>query len=208
MLVVATAAGRWGPLIRFACATGLRPEEWIGLEWRDLDLSNRTVTLRGTVVDGVWRDGDAKTPGSLRTVALAAPAIRAIQELPRPLRNNQLIFPASGGGNRRKRGHGGYINLDNWRRRVWDPIFGDPEVVRAGLKRRPLYQMRHTYATLALAQGVTLEWISEQMGHEDLRITKKFYARFVKQVDDRERTKLDRLEDEDTSCASNVWSAD
>lgn len=38
---VADQAGKYGPLIRFACATGLRPEEWIALQWRDVDLANR-----------------------------------------------------------------------------------------------------------------------------------------------------------------------
>ena len=54
--------------------------------------------------------------------------------------------------------------------------------------------MRHTYATLALGQGCTLEWISEQMGHTDIRTTKKHYARFIKKVDDRMRALLDQLE--------------
>ena len=39
--LVADAAGRSGPLIHFACATGLRPQEWIALQWQDIDFLNR-----------------------------------------------------------------------------------------------------------------------------------------------------------------------
>jgi integrase len=34
---------------------------------------------------------------------------------------------------------------------------------------RPLYQMRHTYATLALAAGADVYWVSRQLGHKSRR---------------------------------------
>ena len=91
--------------------------------------------------------------------------------MPWPIRQDAPIFTTAKG--RR-------VNIDNWRKRTWNPA-----LERAGLPHRPLYQMRHTYATLALAEGATLEWIAEQMGHTDTRTTKRHYARFVKRVDDR-----------------------
>jgi integrase len=35
---------RYGPMVLFAAATGLRPGEWIALEHRDIDLNDRLVT--------------------------------------------------------------------------------------------------------------------------------------------------------------------
>jgi len=46
---VAEGAGDYGALIRFACATGLRPEEWAALTWADVDFAARTAT-----VNKVW----------------------------------------------------------------------------------------------------------------------------------------------------------
>src|SRR5205823_11270221 len=70
-----------------------------------------------------------------------------------------------------------------------------PALDGAELERRPLYQMRHTYATLALAAGARIEWVSRQMGHRDIRTTLRFYARFVPEVDARNLAALDAFAD-------------
>ena len=49
---VASHAGRYGPLIRFAARTGLRPQEWLALRAGDLDLSRSRLTVNQTVQDG------------------------------------------------------------------------------------------------------------------------------------------------------------
>lgn len=64
---------------------------------------------------------------------------------------------------------------------------------RSGLDYRPLYQMRHTFATLALAAGADLYWLSKQLGHESIRTTLKHYARFVPAVDERNLRLLDEF---------------
>jgi integrase len=83
---------------------------------------------------------------------------------------------------------GGYIDLDNWRRRVWKKA-----IAASGVEYRPLYQMRHTFATLALAAGADLYWVSRELGHESIRTTLKHYARFVAAVDDRNLRLLDEF---------------
>jgi integrase len=90
-----------------------------------------------------------------------------------------LIFPAPAGG---------HIKLDNWRRRVWKEA-----IEASGVEYRPLYQMRHTFATLALAAGADLYWVSRQLGHESIRTTLKHYARFVPAVDERNLRLLDEF---------------
>jgi integrase len=42
-VVAANLAARYRPMVIFAAATGLRPAEWLALEWRDLDLEARVV---------------------------------------------------------------------------------------------------------------------------------------------------------------------
>ena len=171
--VALQAASPDASIIRFACATGLRPQEWLALEWRDIeqyDTSEAIARIRRTYRRGELRDY-GKSDRSLRTVILSKNAISA---LPEP--NDGLIF---------RNANGGHINLDNWRSRCWVKA-----VKKAKLEPRPLYQMRHTFATLALAKGVSIDWISRQMGHSDIRITLKFYARYLKDTDERMRRLL------------------
>src|SRR6266700_6640441 len=49
----------------------------------------------------------------------------------------------------------------------------------SGVRYRPPKQMRHTYATLALAAGLPLESISKQLRHTELESTRKHYARLA-----------------------------
>lgn len=174
---VAVAAGVYGPLIRFNSATGLRPEEWAPLTWADVDFAARTVTVNKVWVDGELRFNQGKSEAAFRTVALQQRALAALGSLPRPLQSDSLIFAAP---------RGSHINLDNWRRRVWKKA-----MAASGLEYRPLYQMRHTFATLALAAGADIYWVSKQLGHESIRTTLKHYARFVRAVDQRNMRLLD-----------------
>lgn len=124
-------------------------------------------------VDGVIHSDQGKSETAFRTVALQTHALDALASIPRPIRSGYVVFPAP---------RGGLINLDNWRTRVWSRALD-----ASGLAPRPLYQMRHTYASLALAAGADIYWVSRQMGHADIRVTLKHYARFQRQsaVDER-----------------------
>jgi integrase len=90
-----------------------------------------------------------KTVSSRRRVPLTPRAFEAIEALPPRLDTPQL-FPAP---------EGGPIRLDNWRTRVWYPAL---EAV--AIRKRGPYQLRHTFATEALAAGVSIFELSRVMG--------------------------------------------
>jgi integrase len=77
-------AAEYRSLVVFACATGLRAQEWLAIEWHDVDTKARTATVRRTVQAGEVVELTAKTKGSLRTVQLQQPAIDALEALPTP----------------------------------------------------------------------------------------------------------------------------
>lgn len=108
--LLATALGpRYGPMILFAAATGLRPGEWIALEHRDIDRDAGVVLVRRA-----FRNGRIKTPktrSSIRAVPLQAAALQALDTQAR--RDGcDLVFPAPAGG---------YLDLHNFRPRHWRP---------------------------------------------------------------------------------------
>jgi integrase len=164
-------------LILFACATGLRPQEWRALKWSDIDTASRSLRVSRTVQNGRIVEAQGKTRGSLRTVLLSKLALSALVSLPTPLRRDQLVFPGKAGD---------VLDLAAWRRGPWRRALGG-----ASLAYREPYGMRDTFATLNLTDGAPLEWISEQMGHSEIDTTRKHYARWQRA---REYAILDSLD--------------
>jgi Phage integrase family len=80
--LTAALGTRYGPMILFAAATGLRPAEWVALEWRDIDRDERVVYVRRSFTRGELKL--PKTEGSLRAVPLQARAIDALDHHFRP----------------------------------------------------------------------------------------------------------------------------
>jgi integrase len=139
---------RYGPIAVFAAATGLRPEEWIALERRDVDLDQRVVYVRRAFTNG--RLKCTKTEGSMRAVPLQEIALAALEQAAGNS-PTQLLFPAP---------RGGYLNLRNFRTRVWKPA-----QVEAGIEPlRRVYDLRHTFATFALRAGISTFDLSRYMG--------------------------------------------
>lgn len=78
--VAANLARRYRPMVIFAAATGLRPAEWLALEWRDVDLEARVVYVHRSFTKG--RLKCPKTEASRRAVPLQTIALDAIAQQP------------------------------------------------------------------------------------------------------------------------------
>ena len=109
---------------------------------------------------------------------LSQRALTALRALPAPLQPDQLVFPNP---------RGDVISLKWWRKHDWHPA-----LVAAELDSRPPYQMRHTFACLALAQGAAIHDVSRQLGHTDIHTTLRYYVRFLPAADERFLEALDR----------------
>jgi integrase len=74
---------RFSVLFSFALATGMRPEEYLGLQWKDVDFENGTVTVRRTLLwraGGGWYFDEPKTSRSRRTLPLPSTLVRELSE--------------------------------------------------------------------------------------------------------------------------------
>src|SRR5438445_12776575 len=92
---LATAIGpRYGPMILFAGATGLRPAEWIALEKRDVDREERVVYVRRSFTRGELKF--PKTEASMRAVPLQARALDALDRI-KDGNGSPLLFPCERG---------------------------------------------------------------------------------------------------------------
>jgi integrase len=144
----------------FAAATGLRPEEWQAIERRDVDRAAGVLSVARTVSSGTVVEL-AKTARSRRQVPLTQRASAALDQLP-PRLDTTLLFPAKGGG---------LLNVDNFRRREWAPAI-DAAGVR---KPARIYDLRSTFASDALAAGVSAFELARVMG-TSIEMIERHYA--------------------------------
>jgi hypothetical protein len=73
-----------------------------------------------------------------------------------------LVFPSPGGR---------LINPSNWRRRIWQPA-----VTAAALEAVTFHALRHSSASLLVAEGVNAKVIQTRLGHSDVRTTLQVYG--------------------------------
>jgi integrase len=137
------------PLPAFASATGRRPEEWGALERRDIDRGAQVVTVRQTISSGELVEL-GKTTRSRRQVPLSARALEALDENPARI-DTTFVFPAK---------RGGPFDLANFRRREWQPAIEASGVPRPAR----VYDMRSTFASNALAAGISVFELARVMG--------------------------------------------
>lgn len=164
-------APHYRPLLLFALRTGLRLGEMLALEWRDVDLVGRSVRVRrnrtrGEISSPKSRqarsvDLSAETVAVLKALAAQqkADALRAGQE------RSALVFVTP---------RGGAIDADNLRRRVFRRVAD-----RANLPNLTLHGLRHTYASLLLAGGAPLVYVSQQLGHSSPHVTATVYSHWL-----------------------------
>jgi integrase len=150
-------------LIRLMAFGGLRINECFALEWPDVDLERKTLTVRQSVsdVNGHLIIGPTTTYAT-RTITL--PDAIAAQLL--TLKDSQsalaLVFPSR---------RGGYRRYGNWRRDVWDPA-----CETSGLNVRP-HDLRATCASLLIDAGASPKDVQAHLGHESVETTMRWYAR-------------------------------
>jgi integrase len=161
---IALELGRsYGPAAIVAAETGLRPEEWIALERRDVDRTGRALTVQPKFANGRLTPCP-KTERSRRRVVLSARAFAALEGLP-PRLDTALVFPAAKGG--------------------WYPA-----LEAAGIEKRGPYALRHTFAAEALAGGVSTFELSRLMG-TSIAMIDRTYGHLAHDSEEAIRARLD-----------------
>jgi integrase len=191
-LLAASADDALGPLYALAGSTGLRRGELVGLQWSDFDLAAGTLRVARSVgrdAEGGWSAAETKSARSRRTPPLPSMARNALERQ----RKRQAAAKLAAG--RAWQDRDGLVFTDA----VGRPIL--PEYVShafakariaAGLPTATLHQLRHTAATMLLAEGVPLAVISEWLGHSGIAVTAAHYAAVVPDLHRQAAAAMDR----------------
>ena len=137
----------WPPAvaaIRLLMLTGCRSSEILNLHWDDVDRTAGDLRLR-----------DAKT--GPRMVPLTAPVLRVLDAIPRQPDNPWVIAGQRPGA--------GLTGLHHY----WRPVRD-----RAGIHDVRIHDLRHSYASRALALGESLYTIGKLLGHSMVSTTARY----------------------------------
>ena len=160
---------------------GFRRGEVLGLKWDAIDFERRTISVIRTVttitLDGKQTEIEqqsAKTKSSLRTLPLIGSfreyflQVKEAQEL-----NKQIC------GNCYNYEYDGFVFVDELGERMRANYLTSafPKFLEShGLRRMRFHDLRHSCASLLLANGVPLKHIQEWLGHSDFTTTANIYA--------------------------------
>ncbi len=176
--IEAAQSDRFGTMFTFAVITGMRPGEYMGLQWKDVDFERGTVTVQRTLLivatEEGERFGEPKTPQSRRTIPLQRVLLRQLREHHRRQAEERLKAGAEWAGFDLVfcTETGKPLDLHNIRARHFKPI-----LKRAGLSEKfRIYDLRHTCASLLLAEGVHPKIASERLGHSSVVLTLNTYS--------------------------------
>jgi integrase len=165
-----TINARYRALVLVAAYSGLRAGELIGLRRKHVDLLRRTITVVEQVqyIGGRMVESVPKSSAGRRQVALPGVVAAALENhlarYSEPAADG-LVFPAP---------EGGYLRLENFRKRAWNPA-----IVAAGVAPLRLHDLRHTCASLAIAAGADVKVLQRMMGHASAALTLDRYGHLI-----------------------------
>ena len=153
------------PIVLLSITTGARQGEILNLEWKHIDFNNKLAYLKET------------KNGRPRSISLSDPVLEELKKLyekRNPLK--ALVFASKTAFGR--------IDI----KKAWKTV-----LQVAGIERCRAHDMRHTFATLAAAQGASNLELATAMGHRtlqmlqrythlDVHITKRFSKQIAEQI--------------------------
>lgn len=192
----------WRILISLALATGMRRGELLGLEWNAIDLDNGTIDIRQIIIKS--RSGtEIKEPkyNSKRLISLPASIVEELKRYKVHCREERMKLQHKWNETKydwlffNEEGNHFYPDTPTrWWNRFIDRINKElKENNKKTMKKIRLHDLRHTSATLLIAQNVHAKIISERLGHKKISTTMDIYGHALPVADKEASSKLNDI---------------
>ena len=165
---------QWRLFFYMAIYTGMRPGELIGLNWQDIAGNVLTVRAGAVYVNGkgTIRTDRPKTQKSIRMIDLPPTIMTILQQHRREQAEYRLGF----GGNWPEP-DAVFSGALGHRLNISSPTQKFQKIVKEyGLRPITLYGLRHTAATIMIAQGLNVRDVAARLGHAQTSTTLNIYA--------------------------------
>jgi integrase len=160
---------RYHDFVLMLMTFGLRPSEAIGLQWKDINFTQRTITIAESLSrtgEGSRRARRGRKNGTITVLNLPDEIYTMLEGRFTPTaKPNDLIFTSPTGK---------AIDDGNFAQRIWKPL-----LKQAAIPHRPPYNCRHSMASHAIDQGLTLPETAYLLGHKDTTMVSKVYGHMV-----------------------------
>ena len=167
------------PMFYLELVSGLRKGELVALQWSDLDEANCTISVSKQAswdTEGNLILSQPKTGNSIREVSIPQDAVELLKQEHAKHPSNPWMFPSSRTG---EMYHPDSVVTLHKR------ILKD-----AGLEHIRFHDLRHTFATLALQNGVDVKTVSSMLGHYDAGFTLRTYTHATRQMQQKAAEKI------------------
>ena len=159
---------------------GLRSSEMTGIKFSDIDWKNRKIYIQRNIK---WGKFSLPKNGLKRWVDIPQDLLKEFDKAYRerieksPKMDYIFITP---------RGGSYWADASSITKNYFKPL-----LKRLKIKYKTLYSLRHTYATLSLQGGQKIGYISEQLGHKDIKTTWDYYIKYLH--DDNDLNRADNI---------------
>ena len=159
--------------------SGLRKGELVALQWSDLDIENKTISVSkqaGRNNAGKTDITRPKTENSIRKISIPQDAVDLLVAEHQKHPGSPWMFPSPKTGEMYH--PDSVVNIHK-------KILKD-----AGLEHLRFHDLRHTFATLALQNGVDVKTVSSMLGHFDAGFTLRTYTHVTRQMQESAAEKM------------------
>ena len=160
---------------------GFRRSETLGMRWSAIDFENKTITVNHKVTELtengktiVYAEDKLKTKSSYRTLPLIPVVEKKLLEHKAKLERNQKLF-----GNNYCKEYMDYVCVDEMGK-LFRPNFVSDHfgwlLKKYGLKKLTFKELRHSCASILVAEGIPMKSIQEWLGHSNFSTTADIYS--------------------------------
>ena len=160
---------------------GFRRSETLGMRWSAIDFENKTITVNHKVTELtengktiVYAEDKLKTKSSYRTLPLIPVVEEKLLEHKAKLERNQKLF-----GNSYCKEYMDYVCVDEMGK-LFRPNFVSDHfgwlLKKYGLKKLTFTELRHSCASMLVAEGIPMKSIQEWLGHSNFSTTADIYS--------------------------------
>ena len=167
------------PMFYLELVSGIRKGELVALRWEDLDVEHRTISVSKQALGGLGKElvvNRPKTENSIRAISIPQDAVDLLVQAHEKHPDNPYLFPSPVTGEMYY--PDSVVNLHK-------KILKD-----AGLEYIRFHDLRHTFATTALQNGVDVKTVSSMLGHYDAGFTLRTYTHATRQMQQQAAEKM------------------